>query len=91
MIVGAEEDRESSGVARASEVLHQQRVEQRRALVGGQLKLRRDPHADQAAANGVSLALSLGQVERIGQTREHLGEPDIWSMYQHGFQFCESD
>ena len=72
MIVGAEEDREARGVARAPEVLHQQRVEQCRSLVGGQLELRRDSHADQAAANRVSFALSLGQVERIGQAREHL-------------------
>ncbi len=72
MIVGAEEDREASGVARASEVLHQQRVEQRGSLVGGQLEFGRDPHADQTASNGVSFTLSFGQVEGIGQAREHL-------------------
>ncbi len=71
VVVGAEERREAGGVAGAAQILHQQRVEQGRALVGVKLQHLGDAHADQATAHGVPGALSFRQVQRIRQPGEH--------------------
>ena len=76
-VVGAEQRAQPGGVARAAGVLEQQRVEQRRALVGREPDLLADPHADRARAHGVAHRLALGDVERVREGGDHLGEPDV--------------
>ena len=76
LVVAAKQLRDTRGVARAAGVLHQQRVEQVGTIVGRQLQLFRQPHADQAAARGVPLRLSLRQVQRIRHGRQDGGQLD---------------
>jgi len=71
VIVVAEQCREPGGIARAAEVFHQQRIEQRRSLSGRQLEHVGEPHPDAATANAVPRALALGQVKGVGQASQH--------------------
>ena len=68
----SEESRD--GVGRAAGVLEQQRVEERGAHVVAERELLGDPHPDRERADGVPGRLALGDVERVGERPEHLGE-----------------
>jgi len=72
VVVGAEERRKSSCVARAPEVLHQECVEKRRTEFWLQAQDVGQSHPDQARADGVARSLPLGQVEGVRQTGQHL-------------------
>jgi hypothetical protein len=60
---------------RATDILEQQRVVERVALVAAQLQLRRDTHADQARALGLADGMPFGHVERMRQRGDDLRSP----------------
>ncbi len=74
-VVAAEELAHACGRRRAADVLQQQRVVERVALLGAELQLPRDAHADQAAALGLAHGMALGHVERVRERCDHLGLP----------------
>ena len=71
LIVLSEERREARGIARAPQILQQQRVEQRLPLRLGKPQRPGDAHANETASDGVSGPLPLRQVQRIGEASEH--------------------
>ena len=76
-VVRAEQRGHAGGVARAAGVLQQQRVVERRALLGGERQLVGDAHADQAGADGVAEWLAFGQIEGVGERAEYFGKADL--------------
>ena len=54
------------------EVLHQERVEERRAQLPIEPKHIGESHADQAGAHRVPFPLTFGQVEGMRESRQHL-------------------
>jgi len=76
-VVGPEQRRQLGGVARAAGVLEEQRVEQRRARVVVEPDLLADAHPDRARAHRVADRLALGDVERVGERGDDLGEADV--------------
>ena len=77
VIVGAEQRRESRCVARAAQVLHQERVEERRALLRGQTQDLRKAHPDETRPHRVPFPLPFGQVQCAGESRKQLGEAQV--------------
>ena len=77
LVVGAEQHRHPLGVGRAAGVLEQQRVEEVRARLRGQLELLGDAHPDHARADRVARGLALGDVERVRERADDAGEGDV--------------
>jgi hypothetical protein len=75
-VVGAEQIAQPRRVARAAQILEQQRIEQRATLIVGKAKLLADLHPDHGGAHRVAHGLALGEVERIGKRPEDFGQPD---------------
>ena len=76
LVVGREQRRHAARVARAAGVLEEQRVVERRALIGLESDRFGDAHPDQAGAHRVSGRRALGEVERARERGEHFGETD---------------
>ena len=76
-VVGAEERGDLGGVGRAARVLEQERVEERGAVFDLQPDLVGEAHADQARPHGVARRLALGDVERVRERRQDLGQPQV--------------
>ncbi len=74
------------GVAGAAEVLEQEGIEEVRPLRFAQAEDLPDPHADDAAPDGVPLGLPLGDVQRVGEGGNHLGEANalLWQNARCG-------
>jgi len=72
VIVGAEERGKSGGVARAPEVFHQKRVEERRAHLLRQAQHLGEAHADQTRTDSVPGPLPFGQVEGMRQPGQYV-------------------
>jgi hypothetical protein len=81
-------------VARAARVLQHERVVEIAAVAHGESQALADAHPDQAGAQRVAQGLALGEVEREGQRRQDLGNPDglergIGSALGHGLRLDE--
>ena len=72
-VVGAEQLAHAGGRRRAADVLEQERVVEGVAVLGGELQLVREAHADQAGALGLPDRMPLGHVERVRERRDDLG------------------
>jgi hypothetical protein len=77
VVVGVEQGRKSRGVAGTSEILHQERVKQRRPLIVRETDHVSDAHANLTGPHRMTRALTLGEIQRVGQSREHLRQPDL--------------
>ena len=75
-VVRAEKGGHPGGVARATDILEQQGVEQLRALLLREPQALGDGHPDIAGADGVPLGLAFDHVQDEGQRREHLRVPE---------------
>ena len=76
-VVGAEEGGDLGRVRRAARVLEEERVEERRPVVDLEPDLVGEAHSDQARTHGVPCRLALGDVERVGERGEDLGQPQV--------------
>lgn len=88
-VIGAEEVADAGGVAGAAEVFEEECVEEGGALFGGEVDFPGEAHADDAGADGVSFGLAFGDVERVGEGGDDLGESQLgggrgWAQGEHG-------
>ena len=85
-VVGAEEVAEAGGIAGAAQVLEQEGIEEVRPLRLAQPQDLPDPHADDAAPDGVTLGLALGDVQRVGEGGDDFRETDalLWQNARGG-------
>ena len=63
-VVAAEQRRDVRSVRRAAGVLEQQRVVERRAVVGREVERRGEAHAHDAGPSGMAQGLPFGEIER---------------------------
>jgi hypothetical protein len=63
-------------IAGAAGILQEQRGEQVRAIVGRQLELFRQPHANQTASRRMAERLPFGEIEGVRHRRQHGRELD---------------
>jgi len=75
-VVAAEERADLGGVRRAAHVLQQERVVEVGSRLGIEAELVGEAHSDQTRPNRVPGRLALGDVERVGERRDHLGHPE---------------
>ena len=86
-VVAAEELADLGRIRRAARVLEQQRVEERRAGIVVEPEPVGDPHPDQAAPHCMAGRLALGDVERVGQGRDHVRQAKLLRPGAHA-QTC---
>jgi hypothetical protein len=77
VVVGAEQGGKSRRVARAAEVFHEQRVEQRGSVVPGKADDLREAHPDERAPHRVTGPLTLRQIESVGKPRQELRQARV--------------
>ena len=77
LVIGGEQVADFGRVAGAAKILEQQRIKQRRAIVGQQPDLLGDPHAQVAGADGVPLRLAFRWISSACESAETTSEKRI--------------
>ena len=75
-IVGLIKFADPRGVARAAEILEQQRVVKVVTVLGAEAERAADVAADPAGADAMAGRLAFGDVERVAERADQLGETD---------------